>query len=323
MTAILIRFLFLFLFASLSSCQLSSDFYQNTCPDVASIVTQSITASATRSNVVPPSVLRLFFHDALVQGCDASILISSTSGNQAERDFPENQSLRQEGFDAIEQAKQAVESACPGVVSCADILALAARDAIVFTGGPNWNVLLGRLDGLTSSAASVEGRLPQANFDVQQLTDSFKSIGLSALDMVLLSGAHTIGFSHCNQFTDRLYDFGAPGVSDPSLDPNFASTLEGECPQAGGDSSTVVALDITSAFTFDNAFYSNLQSGKGLLFSDQVLFNDDSTRDVVNQLASSPPTLFFDNFVTSMISLGNVSSRQPGNIRQICNAFNP
>ena len=67
-----------------------------------------------------------------VQGCDASILISSTEENVAERDSEENESLRQEGFDAVANAKQAVDSVCPSIVSCADILALAARDAVVF-----------------------------------------------------------------------------------------------------------------------------------------------------------------------------------------------
>ncbi|KAI5058471.1 hypothetical protein GOP47_0026641 [Adiantum capillus-veneris] len=302
---------------------LSPDFYASTCPDVAGIVSRSVAASSAQSNVVAPSILRLFFHDALVQGCDASILISSTVDNEAERDFADNKSLRQEGFDAIERAKSDVESACPGVVSCSDILALAARDAVVLTGGPNWRVLLGRQDGLSSSASSAQGKVPQANADVQELTSIFSSIGLSPLDIVLLSGAHTIGFSHCNQIADRLYNFGASGKSDPSLNPDFASTLEGQCPNGAGDPSTVVPFDITSPFTFDSNYYVSLQSGKGLLFSDQVLFNDEATRDVVNQLASSSQSLFFDNFVNSMIALGNVSSGLPGNVRHVCNTLNP
>lgn len=66
----------------------------------------------------------------LLQGCDASVLLDSTSGNTAEKDALANaNSLR--GFYQIDQIKAQLESVCPGVVSCADILALTARDAIV------------------------------------------------------------------------------------------------------------------------------------------------------------------------------------------------
>lgn len=65
----------------------------------------------------------------LLQGCDASILITS-SDRDAERDAEENLSLPGDGFDTVIKAKEAVEAKCPGVVSCADILAIAARDVV-------------------------------------------------------------------------------------------------------------------------------------------------------------------------------------------------
>lgn len=68
----------------------------------------------------------------LLKGCDASILISTKPGSKelAEKDAEDNKDLRVEGYESIRKAKALVESKCPGVVSCADILAIAARDYV-------------------------------------------------------------------------------------------------------------------------------------------------------------------------------------------------
>uniref|UniRef100_A0A453F7A6 Peroxidase n=1 Tax=Aegilops tauschii subsp. strangulata TaxID=200361 RepID=A0A453F7A6_AEGTS len=112
---------------------LSLDFYGKTCPSVDHIVA-NVTAERFRDHpATGPAVLRLFHNDCFVEGCDASILIAPSgkaAGEKVERDMEENRNLPQYGFDTVEMAKAAVESKCPGVVSCADILALAARDAV-------------------------------------------------------------------------------------------------------------------------------------------------------------------------------------------------
>lgn len=64
-----------------------------------------------------------------MKGCDGSVLLDSKGKNTAEKDGPPNISLH--AFYVIDNAKKAIESTCPDVVSCADILALAARDAVV------------------------------------------------------------------------------------------------------------------------------------------------------------------------------------------------
>jgi peroxidase len=54
--------------------------------------------------------------------------LESTANNTAEKDAIPNLSLA--GFDVIKNIKDSVEAKCPKTVSCADILALAARDAV-------------------------------------------------------------------------------------------------------------------------------------------------------------------------------------------------
>eukprot|EP00253_Pinus_taeda_P007864 PITA_07864 len=303
--------------------QLSVDFYRVSCPAVDSIVFETMRKLANESNVVAPSTLRLFFHDCFIEGCDASIMISSTLNNRAERDLPEN-NIAQNAFDAIVQVKKAVDSVCPRVVSCADIIAMAARDAVRLLGGPNWDVPKGRLDGLVSQAVRARGKVPGANTNVSQLINIFAALNLSVLDLVVLSGAHTVGFSHCDQFTNRLYNFSSTTKTDPALNATFVSALEQRCP-AGGNPNEFQAFDIITPFNFDNQYFRNLKVGQGLLFSDQDLVHNRFTAELVNRFALSQD-IFFSNFVVSMVKLGNVgvktNSRQ-GNVRRDCTAFNP
>lgn len=63
-----------------------------------------------------------------MQGCDASILLNATGRFPAEKDVLPNQSLR--GYGTIDRVKARLERACPGIVSCADVLAVVARDVV-------------------------------------------------------------------------------------------------------------------------------------------------------------------------------------------------
>lgn len=301
--------------------QLAENFYSSSCPNVEAIVKQEVSTKFSQTFTTIPATLRLFFHDCFVEGCDASVLISSPNGD-AEKDSDDNLSLAGDGFDTVIKAKQSVEAACPGIVSCADILALAARDVVVLAGGPSFSVELGRRDGLISQASRVAGNLPEPSFDLDQLNSMFARHNLSQLDMIALSGAHTVGFSHCSRFANRLYSFSSSSQVDPSLDSDYAKQLMSGCPQ-NVDPSIAIDMDPVTPRTFDNEYYQNLVAGKGLFTSDEALFSDPSSQPTVTDFANSPGE-FNGAFITAMRKLGRVGVKtgDQGEIRKDCTAFN-
>lgn len=189
---------------------------------------------------------------------------------------------------------------------------------IVQAGGPSFNVELGRRDGLVSSASRVDGNLPKAEFNLNQLNALFRRHGLSQTDMIALSGAHTVGFSHCNEFTDRLYS----SRVDPTLEPNFAQSLMQQCPR-NFDPQVAINLDVQTPTVFDNVYYQNLVSGRGLLNSDQVLFTDSDSQSTVVEFANNPAE-FMATFGNAMRKLGRVGVKtgSDGEIRLDCTKFN-
>ncbi|KAL2906438.1 Peroxidase 51 [Bienertia sinuspersici] len=139
----------------------------------------------------------------------------------------------------------------------ADILAIATRDVVNLSGGLFWAVELGRFDGLVSKASSVNGKLPQPTDDLNRLNSLFASNGLTQSDMVALSGAHTVGFSHCDKFTKRIYGFTPKNPIDPTLNAQYATQLQNMCPKTV-DPRVAVSMDPISPRIFDNAYYKKL-----------------------------------------------------------------
>jgi len=301
---------------------LSPDYYKDSCPDLESIVRYEVTRKKNETVVTIPATLRLAFHDCMVGGCNAAVLIASKK-NDAEKDAPDNESLAGDGFDTINRVKAAVEKKCPGVVSCADIIALATRDVVYLADGPYWRVELGRLDALASRASDVKGKLPDPDMHVKELMPVFQRNGFTKVDLVALSGAHTVGFAHCSRFTNRLYSYGGTSSrTDPTFNPDYAGQLKGACPVNVGPT-IAVNMDPVSPIKFDNIYFINLQYGLGLFTSDQVLYTDETTRPIVDKFAASQKE-FFDAFVAAMIKLGRlgVKTGKDGEIRRVCTAFN-
>ncbi|XWS52235.1 hypothetical protein CRYUN_Cryun11dG0050300 [Craigia yunnanensis] len=308
---------------SAQTTQLRPNFYRTTCPNVESIVRGAVQTKFQQTFVTAPGTLRLFFHDCFVRGCDASVLLASANGN-GEKDHPDDVSLAGDGFDTVIKAKAAVDSnpQCRNKVSCADILALATREVIRLTGGPFYNVELGRRDGRISTKASVQNQLPHPTFNLDQLNSMFARHGLSQTDMIALSGAHTLGFSHCGRFSNRIYNFSPRNKIDPTLNLAYALQLRQMCPR-NVDPSIAINMDPTTSRTFDNVYFKNLQRGMGLFTSDQILFTDRRSRNTVNLFASNNAA-FQQAFVAAITKLGRVGvlTGNQGEIRRDCSLPN-
>ncbi|GJN27677.1 hypothetical protein PR202_gb15719 [Eleusine coracana subsp. coracana] len=267
------------------------------------------------------SLLRLHFHDCFVNGCDGSILLDGESGEKFA--LPNRNSAR--GYEVIDAIKTDLESVCPEVVSCADIVALAASYGVLFSGGPYYCTLLGRRDGLVANQSGANNGLPSPFESIDKITQKFNAVGLNTTDVVVLSGAHTIGRARCALFSSRLSNFSATNSVDPTLDATLAVSLQTLC--AGGDGNQTTALDASSADVFDNHYYQNLLVERGLLSSDQGLFSSPdgiaSTKELV-QTYSSNRERFFCDFVKSMIKMGNISplTGSAGQIRKNCRVAN-
>ncbi|PSS19851.1 Peroxidase [Actinidia chinensis var. chinensis] len=284
---------------------LSTNYYDQTCPKAESVITSVVKKAMSNDKTVPAALLRMHFHDCFIRGCDASVLLNSTSKNQAEKDGPPNISLH--AFYVIDNAKKEVEAMCPGVVSCADILALSAKDAVALSGGPTWNVPKGRKDGRISKAIDTR-QLPAPTFNISQLQQSFSQRGLSMDDLVALSGGHTLGFAHCSSFQNRIHNFNTQTNVDPSMQHSFADSLRSVCPIHNKVKNAGATLDSTST-TFDNAYYKLLLQGKSIFSSDQALLNIARTKALVSKFATSQEE-FEEAFVKSMIKMSSITGGQ-------------
>ncbi|KAM7264880.1 hypothetical protein ACFE04_002563 [Oxalis oulophora] len=244
-------------------------------------------------------------------GCDGSILVSTKPGSKVltERDADYNKDLRIEGFESVTKAKALVESKCPGVVSCADVLAIATRDFIHLAGGPYYQVRKGRWDGKISLASNVASNIPKANSTVDHLVTLFNSKGLTIEDLVVLSGAHTIGYAHCKHFLERLYNYHSTKQPDPSIDQRLLKELRMQCPQFGGNIDIVAPFDVTTPFLFDHAYYANLEAKLGLLGSDQALAMDPRTKGIVQGLKTDKQK-FFQAFAAAMDKMGSIGVKR-------------
>ncbi|KAK2967541.1 hypothetical protein RJ640_030412 [Escallonia rubra] len=298
--------------------QLDYKFYDVSCPNLTKIVRYAIYSAIANETRIAASLLRLHFHDCISNGCEGSVLLDASSTFTSEKNaFPNRNSAR--GFELIDTIKANVEKACPATVSCTDILTLATREAVYLTGGPYWFLPLGRRDGLTANENLANTDIPSPFEPLENITAKFTSKGLDWKDVVVLSGAHTIGFAQCSTFKQRIFDFDGAGNPDPTLDASLRSNLQTLCPNQAVSDTKLAPLDAVTVNKFDNVYFNNLVNNSGLLQSDQALMGDNKTAALVT-FYSKYPLQFFKDFGASMVMLSKVGvlTGQDGQIRKNC-----
>ncbi|KAK1352722.1 Peroxidase [Heracleum sosnowskyi] len=247
-------------------------------------VIDSAALAVRKDPTIPAAIIRLYFHDCFVRGCDASVLLKTTSSkNPSEQDSVANKGLR--GLDVIEKVKAKVEAECPGTVSCADILAFATRDSTYKAGGIYYNITSGRRDGTVSLESEVTQFLPPPFLDVPPMLQFFTNKSMSVIEMTALSGAHSIGLSQCSTFS--------------------------------------VDLDDVTPYRLDNQYHRNLKRNMGVLTSDQVLASSPLTADIMKKYIDNPE-VWVKDFAEAMVHLGNldVLTGTKGEIRNKCGTVN-
>nr|GEY08607.1 peroxidase 4-like [Tanacetum cinerariifolium] len=300
-----------------SSGQLTHNFYSKSCPRVFEAVNSVVRFAVSREKRMGASLLRLHFHDCFVNGCDGSVLLDDTPSFTGEKMAgPNANSVR--GFNVIDDVKSKVEEVCPGVVSCADVLAITALESVVALGGPKWKIKLGRRDSRTASLSTANsGVIPPPSSTLRNLINRFQAQGLSVKDLVALSGAHTIGQARCTTFRARVHN-------DTNIDASFARSRQSNCPLPTGlGDNNLAPLDAKTPAYFDNNYFKNLINEKGLLRSDQQLHSGGAT-DLLVEKYSRNPERFHEDFVAAMIRMGDISplTGRNGEIRKNCRVVN-
>ncbi|GAY68120.1 hypothetical protein CUMW_261700 [Citrus unshiu] len=173
---------------------------------------------------------------------------------------------------------------------------------VLLFGGPSWTVQLGRRDSTTASSSAVNTNIPSPLMDLNALISNFAKKGLSAKEMVALSGAHTIGQARCLLFRQRIYN-------ETNIDSEFATSLKSNCPSC--------------SVLFDNGYFRDLVNNKGVFHSDQQLFNGGSTDSQVTTYSTNIGT-FYADFANAMVKMGNLSplTGTEGQIRTNCRKIN-
>ncbi|KAG6783748.1 hypothetical protein POTOM_009420 [Populus tomentosa] len=294
-------------------------FYQYSCPQANDIVMSVLRKAIAKDSRMAASLLRLHFHDCFVQVIHLVLYFSSSSLHF----IFVLRIICNHFFELI--ASYGLEQTYKQRHLLTHFFANKKPVGVLIqSGGPNWELPLGRRDSKTASLSGSNNNIPAPNSTIQNLISLFKRQGLSDIDLVALSGGHTIGVARCVTFKQRLYNQNGNNQPDHTIEKNYFLDLKSVCPKSGGDSN-ISPLDLASPAKFDNTYFKLLLKGKGLLTSDEVLYTGEvgKTIQLVKRYAEDEGR-FFEHFAKSMVNMGNISPLTGfnGEVRKNCRLVN-
>ncbi|KAF8765916.1 hypothetical protein HU200_008028 [Digitaria exilis] len=286
---------------SAQASELQVGYYSKKCKGLENVVKWHVVKALKAHRRTGAALVRLLFHDCFVR-----------------------------------EIKADLEHRCPGVVSCSDILIYAARDAASFlsNGHVHFDVPAGRLDGFVSKAEEAQAELPDSTDDVEKLIANFARKNFTVEELVILSGAHSIGQGHCSSFTGRL--------SEPAdqITPAYRELLKYKC--SSGSNPPVVNNvrdeDYNTVGRFmpgfvsrlrkvpdflDNSYYHNNLAKIVTFHSDWTLLTQKEALGHVHEYADNG-TLWDEDFSDSLVKLSKLPmpAGSKGEIRKKCSVIN-
>jgi len=241
-----------------------------------------------------PIMIRLSWHDAGVfNGVDGCPNAAMRLPGGGEHGLAANAGLPQV---AIELLQSIAAKYVPRLISHADLWALAANVAIKVMGGPEIPTRFGRMDAshLSDGVQAAEGRLPDGDKGAQHIRDIFGPKGFEDADMVVLSGAHTVGCAH----GDRS-GFEGPWTGDKlSFDNSYFKDL----------------LSKTWVKETNKHGKSQYRCGETMMLSTDMALVEDAAFKVHVQRYAADQKAFFDDFTKAWVRLQEFNS---GELRDI------
>lgn len=289
-----------------------------------------------------PGLVRLLFHDAFVGGLDASVLLLSTPfdnktfasqnglAKSTEQGSPRNGDLR--GLDVFQEIRDTCSTEFGKIISCADAIAFAAREASYSLSNGIIDYLIngiGRLDGVVSRADEPGKNLPGADFNFDQLLASFtakksfegKTI-FGVKDLVSLSAAHSVGISHAGSYKDRVQN---STLDRGEINEDYQQALNKSATSPGFVANNVLNMKNPEDSVLNSSYYKANTDNKVVLQSDWVLRTKAETQlETYRDL----PATWKKDFQDAMTKLSNelktttANSENNKGIRKICTSTN-